>query len=88
MEDGELGDRVECRPAGVVDEDAPFGNRHYHAVVDEVVHEVPSGPVGEVRRRSSGVPVLGELVGFEALVVGARVVERSRSSHVELRDAL
>ena len=79
MEHSELRDRAERLTARIVDQHSPFRNGRHHAVVDEVVHEPPRRPVGEVCCRLFGVSVLSELFGFEPLVVGTRRTQLGQS---------
>ncbi len=82
MEDGELGDRVECCVTRLVNKDALVWDRCHHIVLDEFANETAGTPLADVRRRDPGpIPVLCNEFGFEPVVVVCRVVEDIRSSH-------
>ena len=81
MKHGELGNRVERFATRIVNEHPSFHNCGYHTLIDEVGDEMPGGCISKVRRLASGVVVSCKLFGLGSLVIGARIVERSRTSH-------
>ena len=60
MEHSKLGDRLEGRATGLVDENAVVRDRRHHIVFDELANETAGTPLVDIRCRDPGrIPVLG-----------------------------